>query len=408
MLSAACRFLVAILSRSLPYERRASSLVALTLLSTPGVVHADEDARARARRHFARGVELANEGAYGEAIVEFGRAYELSPHHSVLYNVGQAYVALGRPVEAVDTLTRYLAEGGDKISAERRKEVAEEIQRQQSRIATLEITCDVPNAAVFLDGQPEGRTPLPAPVRVGIGRHQILVQTDDGRRSQQIIQIAGEERRTIAFELERPPEASPPPVPSRTGFLHVSCPTSGVEVIIDGSAAGVTPLARPLALPAGSHMARFVHPSGTTHQRVVVIPEGGVARAECDVSALRRGAPREAAPSSAQATFGYLLGGLGLALGGGALGHYLWNKGRYDDWRARHRELQRRPEPAAQRENNDLARSIDRASVVTVGLTVGAGLALGAGTALVLTDGNPAGDVAFGAPPRTVTVTGVW
>src|SRR5689334_19745800 len=60
-----------------------------------------------ARAHFERGYALAQQGAFEPAVAEFELAYAASPHFSVLFNLGQAYGASGRAVQAERTLLRY-------------------------------------------------------------------------------------------------------------------------------------------------------------------------------------------------------------------------------------------------------------------------------------------------------------
>lgn len=88
-----------------------------------------------------------------------------------------------------------------------------------------------------------------------------------------------------------------------------------------------------------------------------------------------------------QRTLGYAIGAVGLALSGVALGHYLWNRGRYEDWQARSTEYYRDPNEQNRESANALGRSIPAASAVTVALAIGAGVALGTGTVLVVTSG---------------------
>src|SRR6185369_7607888 len=79
----------------------------------PARVRADEGSeRVAARQHFAKGVALAKQRAYANALSEFQQAYAAVPHFSVLYNIGQAQIALGQSAQAVATLQRYLDEGG--------------------------------------------------------------------------------------------------------------------------------------------------------------------------------------------------------------------------------------------------------------------------------------------------------
>ena len=114
--------------------------------------------RAAARGHFKQGVELAKAGSYEAALAEFKQAYQLSPHFSVLYNIGQAELALERPGLAVETLRRYLAEGGEQIEPARRAEVESTIATELERLGQRPVVNDTPQAAVPRE--------QPAPMRV--------------------------------------------------------------------------------------------------------------------------------------------------------------------------------------------------------------------------------------------------
>src|SRR6516165_888620 len=84
--------------------------------------------KAEARRHFQVGVSEAQAGAYREAVIEFTRAYELSPNFAVLYNLGMAEAALGDAAAAITTFERYLAEGSKAVPADRRAKVTGEMK----------------------------------------------------------------------------------------------------------------------------------------------------------------------------------------------------------------------------------------------------------------------------------------
>ena len=109
--------------------RLAGPLIALSLLLCsvfePHIALAvDESAlRAAAREHFAQGVVLAKAQDFAAALREFNRAYGIAPHFAVLYNIGQAELALGQASAGVATLKRYLLEGGTSIDPSRREEV---------------------------------------------------------------------------------------------------------------------------------------------------------------------------------------------------------------------------------------------------------------------------------------------
>src|SRR5262245_19134326 len=101
----------------------AGLLLVLLALATGAREARADDAREAARAHFARGLALAAKGGYQEALDEFNRAYEISPQFAVLYNIAQCQVALGHPLAAIDALSLYLRDGGDRIPALRLQQV---------------------------------------------------------------------------------------------------------------------------------------------------------------------------------------------------------------------------------------------------------------------------------------------
>lgn len=349
---------------------------------------AEPSVKAQASAHFERGVELAKEAAYAEALIEFSRAYELSPHYSTLYNIAQAYVGLGKPVQAVDALKRYLAEGGAQIGIDRRRAVEAELVKQFARTATLTIEVDAANAEVSIDGEVVGQSPLSAPVRVAIGVHRVSARLENGVTREQSITVAGEEQHTLRLELTPgAPSLSPRPASTEPprGWLHITCAVPNVRVSADDADLGVTPLPAPLALSAGVHRVRFRDAGHPETPRSVTIAPATTAELDCGFA--------PAAPSQhagAQKTWGYVLGAVGLGLGAATVAHFAWNYGRYNDWNDERDAYAAAPSAEKRLHANALGASIERASAVTIVLGVSAGLALGTGTLLVLTDASSA------------------
>ncbi|MFZ5896732.1 MAG: hypothetical protein ACOY0T_37090 [Myxococcota bacterium] len=356
-----------------------------TLLETSAVrpAFAQQDKKSVAAAHFARGVELANEGAYAEALIEFKRAYEQSPHYSVLYNIGQAYVGLGKPVQAVDALKRYLAEGGAQIALDRRRAVEAEIVKQFARTALVTVDVNVAGATVSVDGEIVGRSPLRDPVRLAIGTHRISARSDAGQQDERELTVAGEESHRVHLELPLPaPVAATPTTPtSSNGWAYVACPQTGVNVSVDGAELGATPLRAPIQLAAGNHEIVFrdaAHPNG--ERRAFTLVAGQSVRIDCGWSA------PTAVSRSSKSTWGYVLGAVGIGLGGAAAAHFVWNLGRYNEWNDLYDSYGERPTASTRIAANELGASVERASIVTIALGVSAGIALGTGTVLLVTD----------------------
>src|SRR3954453_12005021 len=98
----------------------------LALLLAAGTARA-ADPRETARAHYARGLALAAQNGYEAALREFTEAYAISPQFAVLYNIGQAHVALGHSVKAIAALSKYLHDGRDRLPPGRRQQVQAQI-----------------------------------------------------------------------------------------------------------------------------------------------------------------------------------------------------------------------------------------------------------------------------------------
>ncbi len=151
----------------------ASLLVAVAHTTRAGAQAADPHA---ANERFMSGVEAAQRGELARAAAEFEAAYALSPKPVVLYNLGQTQTGLGRPVQAVRSLRKYLATEPS-MAPERRQQVEELIRANELRIGVVELEVVPPEAKLEADAEPVtlegGRLSL------GAGRH-LIVGTRDG------------------------------------------------------------------------------------------------------------------------------------------------------------------------------------------------------------------------------------
>src|SRR5687768_2725567 len=98
-----------------------------------------QDPVKEAAERYQRGLSIYAEGEYLLALVEFERAYQLSPDYRVLYNIGQVRVQLGRYAKAREALEQYMEQGGDAISADRKREVTADLEMLKMRTARLNI-----------------------------------------------------------------------------------------------------------------------------------------------------------------------------------------------------------------------------------------------------------------------------
>jgi len=215
--------------------------VVLLLGLTKAQAAVDEPLAEGARAQFAHGIELADQGDYQGALQAFSAAYSASPHFAVLYNIGQAQVALGRPLEAVATLSRYLREGQDNVQPERRREVEEQIKLLESFLVELDVTTDRSGATITVDGREAGRTPLAEPVRLTAGSHKITAGLDGSATASS---VASQQPEVCPPLLNPPPilEARPAaqPVPVRSGLRRaLPYALAGTGVALGAGALGI-------------------------------------------------------------------------------------------------------------------------------------------------------------------------
>ena len=180
--------------------------IALSILLAVGLARfaAADEARDAARVHYARGIELANAGGYEAALQEFSAAYATSPQFSVLYNIGQAQMALDHPSQAIEVFARYLSEGKDLIAEARRQRVQALIAALTSRLAALSITTDRPSAHISIDGRDIGATPLTEPVRIDPGTHTVLATVEGIPVLIRIVVLREAEHQALDLELPAP------------------------------------------------------------------------------------------------------------------------------------------------------------------------------------------------------------
>jgi hypothetical protein len=192
--------------------------------SNPGP---QSDARiATARKHFQRGVELSDDGDHDAALVEFSRAYELAPHWRILFNLGQVAYARRDWSAAIDFYRRYLDEGGDAVTVERRQATEGDIERLRTRIGTIMVVTDVERLQILVDDVVVARTPLATPLSVNVGARRVAVARAGTPLAIKVVDVAGGENHTVHFRLGQAPTLAlrpePPAATSRESAVTLS------------------------------------------------------------------------------------------------------------------------------------------------------------------------------------------
>jgi hypothetical protein len=156
--------------------RVAALALGLVVCAVCGLSAAQDSDTERAQAAFQKGKQAYQNGDYGEAAAAFRQAYEIKPTWKVLYNIAQCEALAKRHGLAFEAFQKYLSQGGDDISTERRDEVLAEIDRLQRMVGSVEVVAP-DGATVGIDGFDRGETPLPGRLKVAAGvKHQVRVE----------------------------------------------------------------------------------------------------------------------------------------------------------------------------------------------------------------------------------------
>jgi hypothetical protein len=201
------------------------------------------DERAQeARTRYERGLQLYNEGAAEGALVEFERAYQLSPTYKLLYNIALIRLQLNDYAQAMKAFQEYLAEGSAEIPSVRRSEVERHLASLKTKVGRVEVSSHARGAEVLVDDVVVGRVPLTDPLVLNPGRRRITIARG-GQSSTTLVTVGGQDRLRVELNLDAPKAQPATPVsasPSRapayvawgiTGALAAGTAVAGIVAL---------------------------------------------------------------------------------------------------------------------------------------------------------------------------------
>ncbi|HVK83090.1 MAG TPA: tetratricopeptide repeat protein [Kofleriaceae bacterium] len=190
------------------------SWIAVVLLAALcGPAFADD--RAAAKIHFQAAEAAEMRADWATAIEEYERAYELAPHPSVLFNMGNAHEKLGHFHAAAELFRRYLEASPN---AESRAAVLERIERLRDRPSHVTVSFP-PGATLVVDGQARGTIPIE--LDLPAGKHRFRVERDADSSPERELVVEYGDPLSPSFELLRAPPVTPagrPPPTLTLGF----------------------------------------------------------------------------------------------------------------------------------------------------------------------------------------------
>lgn len=198
-----------------------TAILILSLLSA----QADDPsaaAKTKAQILLSEGTQLFNRGAMAEALDRFKQAYAEYASPKLLFNIGQTSRNLGRSVEAMDALEKFLAEATD-TPPEMISEAKRSVVELRGMLGNLTILCGTPGAEVALDGRIIGSAPLPSSLWVMPGNHLITANHQGFSPASVTVDVNAGTVHTLTLAMQRVSEE-----PVATGVVAEERTSTGI------------------------------------------------------------------------------------------------------------------------------------------------------------------------------------
>jgi len=164
---------------------------------------------AAARAAYGEGQRLFGANDFTGALAQFEAAFASVPNSVVLLSIAESQERLGRIVDTVATLERYLTLRAD---APDRAAVQTRIEALRARPGVVAVRSEPAGAAIALDGTDTGRV-TPADVEAAPGEHTIAVSLAGYESASQTVTVGFGARQELAIPALTAAAAPPPAEP---------------------------------------------------------------------------------------------------------------------------------------------------------------------------------------------------
>jgi len=186
-------------------------------------------AESEANEAIRRGVELLAKKDYPAALAAFREAREVAPNAMTAAQIAFVHIGMGHWLEANSDLEEVLADTKDPWVAAHQAQLNESLEMVRKHVGSLRVRGTPEGAQVKFRGEVMGLLPMRSPVRVVVGRGDVLVQMPGYRLSQVSVEITPQQTSDIVVALS----SQTPVVPEPAKRLQPETPVA--------PRAGVTP-----------------------------------------------------------------------------------------------------------------------------------------------------------------------
>ncbi|HTV17343.1 MAG TPA: hypothetical protein VMG12_01690, partial [Polyangiaceae bacterium] len=207
-------------SRTAAPGTSASSAAGASSAASPSAVAPTTAPRERAREHYRLGLAHHDAGDRERALLEFEQAYALSGQAPVLFAIGQVHYELGHWALALQSLERYLEEGGARIDAARRADVARQLDELSQRTALVVLGLDGSPLELEVQGRRVDASGVRAQVVVDAGAVTVVAQRAGLPTLRRDLWVIAGGR--LELPLVFPPAAPPPAAEGRPLYERIA------------------------------------------------------------------------------------------------------------------------------------------------------------------------------------------
>jgi hypothetical protein len=167
------------------------AMAALPASAAPSSMGEAAGAKSDAQAKLVEGVELLKDRRFGEALERFQQAYALVPSPLIAYDFGLAYLGLGDSARALESFDTFLGQAND-APADKRRKADRYRDELRALVAVVDVTADVAEAEVAVDGAPLGRVSLPRRLYLRPGSHEVVARADGATHAVTVACTAGQ------------------------------------------------------------------------------------------------------------------------------------------------------------------------------------------------------------------------
>jgi hypothetical protein len=256
---------------------------------------------------YSAATALFQQGDFAGAESQYQHAYDLAKEPLLLFNMAACAKNRHAYARMQSLLLRFRQEAGANISPSDKAAVDLALDAVKDMVAAIVITTNVAGAAITVDGEAVGTTPLTQPFVVDFGRHTVAARKDGFEDVEQSIEAAGPSAAAREVSL----------VLQEQSALLVVVAEPGAAIAVDGRSAANGRLETRLSV--GAHNVEVTAPGKVSYRTEVDLRDREtrtlqVALRESESSANGRAAPWRPIAQWSLLGGGGVIAGVGVAL----------------------------------------------------------------------------------------------